>query len=202
MMTSFLRLTAFFAVLIATVHSYSNIPISRIIRTTSHKSVLSHLASSSSRISSSLNDNTYGPACIILAGVPEKHLEAIDDIFAAALGSLPPVVIVSDRDFSSKVTLRKLLDDREARDHALGAKLCQVPSPVIFFAGCDKSAIRLSIQSYKTWNPPQSGAFPKTAFAVVVEKALDKTMEDLCAEILGDFTAEQAFKKSQSSDAK
>jgi hypothetical protein len=147
---------------------------------------------------SSADDSTFGPACVIVAGLPEIYLESVDDIFSAALGILPPVVIVSSEDFSSKLKLKKLLDERDSRDHSLTGKLCQLPSPVIIFAGCDRSAIRLSIRSYKTWNPPQSGPFPKTAFAVVVENALDKTIKDLCEEILGDFRAEQEFKAKAS----
>jgi hypothetical protein len=147
---------------------------------------------------SSADDSTFGPACVIVAGLPEIYLESVDDIFSAALGILPPVVIVSSEDFSSKLKLKKLLDERDSRDHSLTGKLCQLPSPVIIFAGCDRSAIRLSIRSYKTWDPPQSGPFPKTAFAVVVENALDKTIKDLCEEILGDFRAEQEFKAKAS----
>jgi hypothetical protein len=147
---------------------------------------------------SSADDNTFGPACVIVAGLPEMYLESVDDIFSAALGILPPVVIVSAEDFSSKHKLKNLLDDRDSRDHSLSGRLCQLPSPVIIFAGCNRSAIRLSIQSYKSWNPPQSGPFPKTAFAVVVENALNKTIKDLCEEILGDFRAEQESKAKAS----
>lgn len=147
---------------------------------------------------SSADDKTFGPACVIIAGLPEMYLESVDDIFSAALGILPPVVIVSGEDFSSKLKLKKLLDERDSRDHSLTGKLCQLPSPVIIFAGCDRSAVRLSIQSYKSWNPPKSGPFPKTAFAVVVENALNKTLKDLCEEILGDFRAEQEFKAKAS----
>lgn len=159
----------------------------------------SPLASTRSlQLFSNTDDNTFGPACVIVAGLPEMYLETVDDIFSAALGILPPVVIVSSEDFSSKSKLKKLLDERDSRDHSLSGKLCQLPSPVIIFAGCNRSAIRLSIQSYKSWNPPGSGPFPKTAFAVVVENALNKTIKDLCEEILRDFKAEQEFKAKAS----
>lgn len=138
-----------------------------------------------------LDDNSFGPPCIIVAGLPDDHLETIDDIFSAALGTLPPVIIVNDRDFKTKVSLRTLLESREERDHSLSHSRCSLLSPVIIFAGCKRSAIRLSIQSYKNWDPPTSGALPKAAFAVVVQPALDKTIQDLCEEILGDFKAEQ-----------
>lgn len=137
------------------------------------------------------DDNTFGPPCIIIAGLMDVHLETIDDIFTAALGTLPPVIIVAKDDFTSKVTLRTLLESREERDHFLSSRGCEISSPVIIFAGCNRSSIRLSIQSYKTWDPPTSGALPRAAFAVVVPPALDKTIKDLCEEILRDFKAEQ-----------
>ena len=151
-----------------------------------------------SRLFSSANDNTYGPPCIILAGLPETYLETVDDIFSAALGTLPPVIIVNSDDFTSKITLRKLLENREDRDHALSKKGCTLKSPVIVFAGCDRSSIRYAIRSYKTWDAPSSGKLPKTAFAVVVEAALDKKIENLCKEILNDFQAEQLAKGASS----
>jgi hypothetical protein len=145
-------------------------------------------------LSSTPSDNTYGPPCIIVAGLPEKHLETMDDIFSAALGVLPPVIILSQKDIDSKITLKELLNDREARDHAMSGKLCSLDSPVIIFAGCDRTGVRLSIRSYKSWDPPQSGSLPKTAFAVVVENSVTKTIGGLCDQILNDFRAEQSRK--------
>ena len=149
---------------------------------------------STSRLPSSSDDNSYGPPCIIVAGLPESHLETVDDIFSAALGTLPPVIIVNNNDFTSKISLKRLLEDREERDHSLSQRSCDLRSPVIIFSGCDRSAIRLSIQSYKTWNPPSTGLLPRAAFAVVVQPALEKTIKDLCSEILRDFQEEQASK--------
>ena len=151
-------------------------------------------ASSPLSLSALQDDNTFGPPCIIIAGLMNVHLETIDDIFTAALGTLPPVIIVAKNDFTSKVTLRTLIESREERDHSLSSRGCDISSPVIIFAGCNRSAIRLSIQSYKSWNPPISGSLPRAAFAVVVPPALEKTIKDLCEEILRDFTAEQQQK--------
>lgn len=146
------------------------------------------------QLASAPSDNTYGPPCIIVAGLPEKHLETMDDIFSAALGVLPPVIILSQKDIDSKITLKELLNDREARDHSMAGKLCTLESPVIIFAGCDRTGVRLSIRSYKSWDPPQSGPLPKTAFAVVVENSVTKTIGGLCDQILNDFRVEQLSK--------
>ena len=146
------------------------------------------------KLFSAPSDNTFGPPCIIVAGLPEKHLETMDDIFSAALGVLPPVIIVSQRDIESKITVKELLDDRLTRDHAMSGKLCTLESPIIIFAGCDRTGVRLSIRSYKSWDPPQSGSLPKAAFAVVVENSVSKTIGGLCDQILNDFRAEQSSK--------
>lgn len=95
-------------------------------------------------------------------GLPETHLETIDDIFTASLGILPPVIILSDKDFSSKMSFRKLFADPEtvkSRDHALAAKGCELSGPVIIFSGCDRNDVRGSILAYKTWDAPKSGTY-------------------------------------------
>ena len=153
-----------------------------------------HRRGTTLKLFSTPSDNTYGPPCIIVAGLPEKHLETMDDIFSAALGVLPPVIIVSQRDIESKITVEELLEDRLSRDHAMSGKLCTLESPVIIFAGCDRTGVRLSIRSYKSWDPPQSGSLPKAAFAVVVENSVSKTIGGLCDQILNDFRAEQSSK--------
>mmetsp|Transcript_24068 Transcript_24068/g.23136 ORF Transcript_24068/g.23136 Transcript_24068/m.23136 type:complete len:201 (+) Transcript_24068:89-691(+) len=142
------------------------------------------------------NDKTFGPSCVIVAGLAENHLETIDDIFTASLGILPPVIILSDKDFNSKMSFRKLFNDPETlktRDHALAAKECKLSGPVIIFSGCDRLDVRGSILAYKTWDAP-SGKLPKAAFAVVVEKSMDKNVKDLCEEILNDFQTEQMIR--------
>ena len=146
------------------------------------------------KLFSAPSDNTYGPPCIIVAGLPEKHLETMDDIFSASLRVLPPVIILSQKDIDSRITVKDLLNNRLARDHSMSGKLCALEFPVIIFAGCDRTGVRLSIRSYKSWDPPQSGSLPKTAFAVVVENSVNKTIGGLCDQILNDFRAEQSSK--------
>lgn len=154
-------------------------------------------SSDDSLFSGPKNNLVFGPSCLIVAGLSEEYLETVDDIFTASLGILPPVIILNEKDFNSKLSFRKLFKDPETlkiRDHALSDKGCRLSGPVIIFSGCDRNDVRLSISSYKSWNAPTSGKLPKTAFAVCVEPALDKTLKDLCEEILNDFQTEQMIR--------
>ena len=137
----------------------------------------------------------FGPKCIIISGLPESYLETVDDIFTVTLGVLPPVIIVNENDFKSSLSLRTLFEDPTLitnRDHAIIGRTCRLFAPVILFSGCTRDEVMLSIRSYKTWDSPQQGKLPKTAFALAVLPAIDKPISLLCDEILGDFVDEQS----------
>jgi len=139
----------------------------------------------------------FGPRCLIIAGIPELHLETIDDIFQVTLGpeELPPVVILTDRDLRSGLTPRQLLGDQKTlaeRDHALCGAPCTLPAAVVIFSGCRRDEVMQSIQAYRGWDAPTTGALRRAAFAVVVPPALDKPFKLLCEEICRDFEEEHA----------
>ena len=123
-------------------------------------------------------------------------METLDDIFSVTLGpaELPPVVILNDRDLETGLTPRQLLTDQTLveRDHALCGAPCALPAAVVIFSGCRRDEVMQSIQAYRGWDAPTTGALRRAAFAVVVPPALDKPFKLLYEEICRDFEEEHA----------
>ena len=103
-----------------------------------------------------------------------------------------------------RLTLKNILIDNNtllnARDHEIPndinrVKLSIKNVPIILLSGFERDEVRNIIASVKTWNGPSSGAFPKIAFALVVQPALDKTLDQLFNEILNDFSEEASIKR-------
>ena len=133
----------------------------------------------------------------------DEHLEIIDDILFSAVSQKlqPPVFIVGKNDM--RLTLKNILVDNNAlldiRDHDIpndinSVKLSIKNVPIILLSGFERDEVRNIIRSVKTWNGPSSGIFPKIAFAMVVQPALDKTLDQLFNEILNDFSEEVNMK--------
>ena len=142
--------------------------------------------------------------CIIARNnnLNEEQLEIIDDIIFNTVNQQfqPPVFICGKNDM--KLTLNKILIDK-AKDNSilLHQKDHEIPNdklslsvknvPVILLSGFDRPDAKSIIISIKTWNGPNSGTFPKIAFAIVVQPALSKTLDDLFNEILRDFSEDK-----------
>lgn len=150
------------------------------------------------------------PRCVIVARgnlLQEKHLKVLDDILEAVIGvqspqqspqQQTPVVILDKRD--KKNTLRHVLLDETylGRDHVIREDqmfqgttrdyaLALPNVPVILFSGTTREETLGIIRALKTWESPQ---FPRCAFAVCVEPALEKSFDQLLDEIQRDFSDE------------
>jgi len=172
------------------------------------------LSSSSSSSSSSTSRNqpiipsSLPFGCIIATNnnLNDEQLEIIDDILFNTVNQQfqTPVFICGKNDI--KLTLNNILIDTtkdnnillNQRDHEIPndkLSLSVKNVPIILLSGFDRNDVKTIITSIRNWNGPKSGKFPKIAFALVVQPALSKTLNELLNEILRDFS-EDTLKKS------
>ena len=142
------------------------------------------------------------PTGVIIAtnnNLSDEQLEIIDDILFTTQQYQPPVFIVGQSDL--KLTLNNILVDDpdllQKRDHEIPNDMNKVSLdvkkvPIILLSGFAREDVRTIIGSIKTWKGPTSGQFPKIAFALVVQPALVKTLNDLFSEILRDFSEDRS----------
>ena len=137
------------------------------------------------------------PRCVILArgsSLTSSHLDTLDDVLSITVPSTEqmPVLILNGGDKTK--TMREALKEVKERDHELPEREYDdlvIPSiPVILFSGTNRKETMATIRALKSWDAPTSGKFPKCAYAVCVEPALDKTFEQLFDEIQRDFVDE------------
>ena len=134
-------------------------------------------------------------------------MEIIDDIIFNTVDQKfqPPVFLVGKKDM--KLTLNNILIDKtkendlmiNQRDHEIpnDKLLLSVKNvPIILLSGFNRNDVKTIITSIRTWNGPNSGLFPKIAFALAVQPALTKNLDELFNEILRDFSEDTLLKKS------
>ena len=134
------------------------------------------------------------PACVLIANannaMSEYHFETLDDIISALSLEVPVVILGAEH---ARVTPRSLLLPATsgkflALDHVLPKVAMARDAPCcMLFSGLPRDAMRAIIFGIKQWDSPDNGKFPPTAFAMVVENALDTPLAALFEDISRDW---------------
>ena len=137
------------------------------------------------------------PACVVVANsifLEEWQFLVLDDILESAVGGAQvPVVILGAAD--ARETPRSLLLPPACKyleqDHVLPVSSFvtgkDAPPVGILMSGLSRAAMQSIIYGLKQWDSPEQGKFPKMAFAMVVENALDTSFSMLFEQIINDW---------------
>lgn len=139
------------------------------------------------------------PRCVIVAkgnALSHSQLEVLDDVLEAVhvqpVKSQIPVVILDSSDVQNTLRNVLLTEQYMVRDHIVPDKedfpLAVPTVPVVLFSGTDRQETMGAIRALKSWRGPNP--FPKCAYAICVEPALDKSFERLFDEIQRDYADE------------
>ena len=146
--------------------------------------------------------DVQSPLMLILGGFSNEELEVIDDVVDAVITQrdarmrLVPSIVLGEDDRKRK--LSHFFSDEKViteRDHELPDRPLKIEIPLVLFSGLQSIEIKNLIYSIrKTFSSKFELEFGDNkrrpiVFAVVVKKTLDKSIDTLYSEVLGDHEA-------------
>ena len=112
----------------------------------------------------------------------------LDDVLEAVLGAVPPVIVLGRDDLrAARVSDLLVPAVLASRDHEIPSQPPDLRLPIVIFGGIDAPRLRLCLSGLAT---KLSGR--RFLRAVLVRKALGKSVQQLYGEILQDHERNQA----------
>ncbi|EKX52226.1 hypothetical protein GUITHDRAFT_161344, partial [Guillardia theta CCMP2712] len=143
-------------------------------------------------------NGVFGPPGLIVGGLGEDELEVLSEVVESALRvdatTAPqlPIAVLGKEDFDGKTLLKDVVSTLSERDSVLPDEPAQLKFPMIMISGLNpiqvSACVKAIVASGIKGGIP-GGTFHTPMCALVVPKAMDKSMVQLLDEVEGDHLA-------------